>query len=94
MSDEVRNQVLDVLQKYQIALEINARYRIPSLKIIRMAKERGIKFTFGTNNVDANFGKLEYSLEAVQACGLTPDDLWFPTMSIRRTRPVVIYNKF
>ena len=41
-----------------------------------------------------NFGKLEYSLEAVQACGLTPDDLWFPTMSIRRTRPVVIYNKF
>ena len=93
-TDKRINQVLDVLQKYQIALEINARYRIPSLKIIRMAKERGIKFTFGTNNVDANFGKLEYSLEAVQACGLTPDDLWFPTMSIRRTRPVVIYNKF
>lgn len=93
-TDKRINQVLDVLQKYQIALEINARYRIPSLKIIRMAKERGIKFTFGTNNVDANFGKLEYSLEAVQACGLTSDDLWFPTMSIRRTRPVVIYNKF
>lgn len=88
------NRVLDVLQEHQIALEINARYKIPSLKIIRMAKERGIKFTFGTNNVDANFGKLEYSLEAVKACGLTADDLWFPTMSIRRTRPVVIYNKF
>lgn len=93
-TDDRINRVLDVLQKYQIALEINARYQIPSLKIIRMAKERGIKFTFGTNNVDANFGKLEYSLEAVKACGLTPDDLWFPTMSIRRTRPVVIYNKF
>ena len=93
-TDKRINQVLDVLQKYQIALEINARYKIPSLKIIRMAKERGIKFTFGTNNVDANFGKLEYSLEAVEACGLTTDDLWFPTMSIRNTRPVVIYNKF
>lgn len=93
-TDKRINQILDVLQKFQIALEINARYRIPSLKIIRMAKERGIKFTFGTNNVDADFGKLEYCLEAVKSCGLTPDDLWFPTMSIRRTRPVVIYNKF
>ena len=59
-----------------------------------MAKERGLKFTFGTNNVDANFGRLEYAVEAIQQCGITVDDLWFPSMSIRRTRPVVIYNHF
>ena len=88
------DRVLDVLEKYHIALEINPRYRIPSLDIIRRAKERGIKFTFGTNNVDSNFGRLEYALEAIDACGLTPDDLWFPSMSIRSERPVVIYNHF
>ncbi|MGM9758723.1 MAG: family 16 glycoside hydrolase [Parabacteroides sp.] len=88
------NRVLDVLQEYQIALEINPRYKIPSLKIIRMAKERGLKFTFGTNNVDANFGRLEYCIEAIEQCGITADDIWFPSMSIRRTRPVVIYNHF
>lgn len=91
-TDERVERVLDVLEKYDIALEINARYRIPSFEIIRKAKERGIKFTFGTNNVGASFGRLEYCVDAIEKCGLTPDDLWFPSMSVRRTRPVVIYN--
>ena len=93
-TDERIDRVLDVMQEHHIALEINPRYRIPSLKIIQMAKDRGLKFTFGTNNVDANFGKLEYCIEAIEQCGITLDDLWFPSMSIRRTRPVVIYNTF
>ena len=91
-TDERIGRVLDVLEEHSIALEINPRYRIPSLKIIGMAKERGLKFTFGTNNVDANFGRLEYCIEAIEKCGITADDMWFPSMSIRRTRPVVIYN--
>ena len=86
------DRVLDVLEKYQIALEINPRYKIPSFDIIRRAKERGIKFTFGTNNVDADFGRLEYCVEAIEACGLTAEDIWFPSMSIRKDRPTVIYN--
>jgi histidinol phosphatase-like PHP family hydrolase len=93
-TDERINRVLDVMQKYQIALEINPRYKIPSMKIIQMAKHRGLKFTFGTNNVDADFGKLEYCMEAIRQCGITAQDIWFPSMSIRRTRPVVIYNTF
>ena len=88
------DRVLDVLEQYKIALEINPRYMIPSFDIIRRAKERGIKFTFGTNNVDADFGRLEYAVEAIEACGLTPDDIWFPSMSIRATRPTVIYNRW
>ena len=93
-TDERINRVLDVMKEHNIALEINPRYMIPSLKIIRMAKDHGLKFVFGTNNVDANFGKLEYCIEAIKECGITIDDLWFPSMSIRKTRPVVIYNKF
>ncbi len=88
------DRVLDVLEKYGIALEINARYKIPSLDIIRKAKARGIKFTFGTNNADADFGKLEYCLRAVDECGLTADDIWFPAMSVRGSREVVLYNRW
>ena len=88
------NRVLDVLEKYHLALEINPRYCIPSFDIIRAAKARGIKFTFGTNNVDSRFGRLEYALDAIEACGLTADDIWFPSMSIRAERPTVIYNHF
>ena len=88
------DRVLDVMQQNNIALEISARYKIPSFEVIKEAKKRGLKFTFGTNNVDANFGRLEYCFEAVEECGLTVEDMWFPTMSVRRERPVVIYNHF
>ena len=43
---------------------------------------------------NADFGKLEYCFEVVNACGLTKDDIWFPTMSRRAERKVVLYNKF
>ena len=93
-TDERVDKVLDVLERYHIAMEINPRYKIPSFDIIRRAKARGIKFTFGTNNVDPDFGRLEYAVEAIDACGLTPDDIWFPSMSIRSSRPTVLYNHF
>lgn len=88
------DRVLDVLQEYGIALEISPRYRIPSLEIIRKAKDRGIKFTFGTNNVDADFGRCEYAIQAVEECGLTPEDIWFPSMGTRKGRHAVDYNHF
>ena len=88
------NRVLDVLAKNKIALEISARYRIPSARIIKMAKARGLKFTFGTNNGSADFGRLEYALDMIEACGLTADDLWFPSMSTRASRKAVAWNSF
>ena len=87
-------RVLDVMQENGIALEISARYLIPNEYIIREAKKRGIKFTYGTNNVDANFGRLEYSIDMTKKCGLTADDMWFPNLSTRASRPTVIYNHF
>ena len=87
-------RVLDVMQENGIALEISARYKIPNEYIIREAKRRGIKFTFGTNNVDADFGRLEYSIDMARECGLTVDDMWFPSMSTRASRPTIIYNHF
>lgn len=88
------NRVLDVLQRYGIALEINSRYKLPSLKIIRMAKARGIKFTFGTNNEVPDFGRDEYAIEAVGKCGLKASDIWFPSMSRKAGRHAVDYNNF
>lgn len=93
-TDERVDRVLDVLQKYSIALEISPRYKIPSMDVIKKAKARGLKFTFGTNNVDANFGKLEYAIQAIKECGLTADDIWFPSMSKRKQHQAVDYNHF
>lgn len=87
-------RVLDVMRENGIALEISARYLIPNEYIIREAKKRGIKFTYGTNNVDADFGRLEYSIDMTKKCGLTAADMWFPNLSTRASRPTVIYNNF
>lgn len=73
-------RVVKALKEKGIALEINARYRIPNFRFIRVAKEAGVKFTFGTNNATPEIGKLEYCLEAIEACGITREDLWFPSM--------------
>ena len=86
-------RVLDKLAKHRIALEINSRYCIPSHRALRRAKARGIKFAFGTNNVDANIGRLEWSIDAVRACGIAKEDMWFPPDSIRLSRKTVIYNR-
>ena len=91
---ERMNRVLDVLVKHNIAVEINPRYKIPSVDFIRKAKARGLKFTFGTNNVDSHFGRLEYAIDIIRECSLTKDDIWFPVMSHRNERQVVDYNGF
>ena len=51
---------------------------MPNMEFIKLAKEKGVKFTLGTNNIDDNLGNLEYCLEALEECGLTPTDMWVP----------------
>ena len=69
-------KVVKVLADNNIALEINARYKTPKAEMIKMAKEAGVKFTFGTNNTGRDLGKLEYCLEMIQECGITPNDMF------------------
>lgn len=73
---ERMERVVKVLADNGVALEINARYKTPSAKMIKMAKAAGVKFAFGTNNVTRELGQLEYCLEMVQECGLTPNDMF------------------
>jgi len=69
-------KVVKALKKSGVALEINTRYQIPSAKFIALAKKEGIKFTFGTNNGEANLGYLEYGLQMIDKCKLKPNDFW------------------
>ncbi len=75
---ERMERVIRVLADNNIALEINARYKTPNAEMIKMAKQAGIKFTFGTNNTGRELGRLEYCLQMIKECGLTPDDIFMP----------------
>jgi hypothetical protein len=73
------DRVINALVKNQVALEISARYKIPSATFIKRAKAAGVKFTFGTNNAGKDdLGHLAYCLQMAQECDLQPDDMWLP----------------
>jgi hypothetical protein len=77
-TEERMQRVIDAAKKNDVAIEINNRYRIPSAKFILAAKKAGVKFSFGTNNADANLGRLEYGIQMVKECGLTWRDFFVP----------------
>ena len=77
-SDERMDKVIQAAVENKIAIEINARRRIPRPTFLKRAKEAGATFAFGTNNSSAEFGNLEYCLEMIEVLGLMPDDMFMP----------------
>jgi histidinol phosphatase-like PHP family hydrolase len=80
---ERMDRVINAAKANNIAIEINNRYRIPSLAFINRAKEAGIKFTVGTNNVDENFSGAGYAIEMIEKAGLKENDFWLPVKKNR-----------
>ncbi len=77
-TDERIGRVVAALASKGVALEVNARYRIPNAHTIRAAMEAGVKLTFGTNNADPEMGRLEYCFEMMDECGITAANMWWP----------------
>ncbi|MDD3162073.1 MAG: DUF1080 domain-containing protein [Bacteroidales bacterium] len=74
------NKFVDVLAKSGKVLEINELYKIPSKAIILKAKAAGVKFSFGSNNVDEipSATLLSYSIRMKKECGITARDMYRP----------------
>lgn len=61
-----------------IALEIQAGSPYPRPKFLRLAKEMGAKFSFGTNNFDPRPKDLSRWLEVITWLDLRAEDIWQP----------------
>ncbi len=70
--------MIDAAARNGVAIEINARYKLPKADFIKAAKKAGVKFTLGTNNGDRELGRDEYGLRMIRECGLAWPDLWMP----------------
>jgi len=77
-TEERMDKVIQAAVNNNIAMEINARYKIPSAKFIKKAKAAGVKFSMGTNNPDNELGYLEYPIRMIEECGLQPGDFFKP----------------
>jgi histidinol phosphatase-like PHP family hydrolase len=76
---ERMDRVIKVLVENDVALEINARFKIPSIAFVKRARAAGVKFTLGTNNAgNTDLGRLEYSLKVIEEAGITADDMFVP----------------
>ena len=72
------HKVVAAAIQYGIALEISSSYKLPKLPFLRVAKEAGVKFSFGSNGRYPNMGKLDYSRQMARELGLQPGDLFSP----------------
>jgi len=75
-TDERMRRIIQAAVKNHVALEINAKSGLPSERFIRMAKEMGAKFSFGTNNFDDRPTDMTRCFEAIDHYGLTKNDLY------------------
>ncbi len=87
-TDSRIDRFVKVLAQNGVALEINSRYKLPTEKILRKAKEAGVKFSFGTNNTGSDLGTLDYSLEMKDKLELTYKDMFMPKK--QNEKPVLI----
>ncbi len=84
-TEERMARVAAAAAKRGIAVEINNRYRIPSARFIKVFKQAGVKFSFGTNNDSRNLGRIEYGIRMIQECGLRWQDFWVPRTALPKS---------
>lgn len=75
---ERMQQIITAAKKKNIAIEINDMAHTPHDKFILMAKEQGLKFTFGSDSRNMNAGRLDYSKAVAKKCNLKKEDFYIP----------------
>jgi hypothetical protein len=75
---ERMQQLISAAKPRNIAFEINDMSHTPHEEFIKMAKEQGLKFTFGSDSRNNNAGRLAYCKQVARKCGLKADDFYVP----------------
>ncbi|MHC4075332.1 MAG: hypothetical protein ACYSRZ_02820 [Planctomycetota bacterium] len=81
---ERMQKIIDAAIDRNIAIEILdakgnfAWVKVPNARFIKMAKNTGAKFSFGTDSRGESAKMLDYCIEMVKQCGLTKEDMFVP----------------
>jgi hypothetical protein len=71
--------VIDAAVNFDVALEIDSRFRVPRLRFLETAKAAGAKFAFGSNyQTAAGLGDIGYCVEMYKRLGLTTRQFFCP----------------
>lgn len=83
-TEERMHKILAALKKRGLAVEINDIAHTPHEKFISMAKEQGLKFTFGSDTRDDKAGRLDYCKFVAKKCNLKRDDFFIPKRALNK----------
>jgi histidinol phosphatase-like PHP family hydrolase len=77
-TDARMQRIIDAAVANNVALEINGKSGLPSDRFIRLAKQAGAKFSFGSNNFNDQPTDMTRCFEAIEQFQLTKDDMYVP----------------
>jgi hypothetical protein len=83
-TEERMQKIIAALKKRGLAVEINDLAHTPHERFILMAKEQGLKFTFGSDTRDQKAGRLDYCKYVAKKCNLRRDDSFLPKRALTK----------
>lgn len=76
-------QIISAAKMKKLNIEINDLAHVPHEKFINMAREQGLKFTFGSDTRDQKAGRLDYCKYIAKKCKLKREDFFIPARIIK-----------
>lgn len=71
-------RIIESAVKNHVALEISGSFNVPRLPFVKMAKDAGAQFTFGSNGRYPKMGQLDYAVQLAAEAGLTAAHMFVP----------------
>ena len=71
--------IIDALLKFNVALEIDSRFRVPGVRFLEIAKSAGVTFAFGSNyQTSDGIGDISYGVQMYKRLRLSTDLFFCP----------------
>ncbi len=90
---ERMKRIIDAAVACGVAIEINSSMRLPRPAFLKMAREAGARFSFGSNFRGPDVGKLDYCVETARALGLKREDMFTPAPPGKKPVEVRTFGK-
>ena len=78
-TEEREDRYVDALRESGVALEISNRYRLPHDRLLRKAKEAGVRFSLGSDgHSERQVAALDWAAETARRMGITDGEMFVP----------------
>jgi histidinol phosphatase-like PHP family hydrolase len=84
-TDAREDRYVDAVRAAGVALEVSNRYRLPHERLLRKARQAGVRFSLGSDGHSVTqVARLDWAADAARRAGITDADLFVPERKRRR----------